>query len=97
MNSPILKLALQNFKWTVNEVFAISATSSTYTIMYPTSTHKKWVINMHVPYKNGFNMGEMMTGVKKYSDKYVCEKIRGVSETISLHWQGNDTRRMGPM
>jgi len=35
----------------------MTATSSTYTIMYPTSTHKKWAINMYVGYKNGFHMG----------------------------------------
>jgi len=35
--------------------------------MYPISTLKKWVINMHVAYKNGFNMKEIKTGVNKYS------------------------------
>jgi len=45
----------------------MTATSSTYTVMYPTSTLKKWVINIYVAYKNGFNMGEIMSGVNKYS------------------------------
>ena len=45
----------------------MTATSSTYTIMYPTSTLKKWIINMYVAYKNGFNMGEIMSDINKYS------------------------------
>ena len=35
--------------------------------MYPTSTLKKWVINKDVAYKNGFNMGQIMSDVNKYS------------------------------
>jgi len=45
----------------------MTATSSTYTIMYPTSTLKNWAINMYVAYKNGFHMGEIMSDVNKYS------------------------------
>jgi len=45
----------------------MTATSSIYTIMYPTSTLKKWVINTYVAYKNGFNIEEIIRGVNKYS------------------------------
>jgi hypothetical protein len=44
-----------------------TATSSTYTIMYPFSTFKKWVINMCVAYKNCFNIGEIIRGINNYS------------------------------
>jgi len=56
-----------NYLWTSTSEFQVgsfwsvcnmTATSSTYTFMYPTSILKKWVINMYVAYKNVFNMGK---------------------------------------
>jgi hypothetical protein len=43
-----------------------TATFSTYTIMYPISTLKKWVIKNYVAYKKSFYTGEIMRVVKKY-------------------------------
>ena len=68
VNSPILKVPLQISSGQFLKCLQYkTATSSTYTIKYPTSTLKKWVINMYVAYKNGFHMGEIISSVNKYS------------------------------
>ena len=72
-------LLMMWYGWLLKCLQYKTATSNTYTIMYPISTLEKWVINTYVFYKKCLYMGEKMRGVKKYS--------RTTMTTISGHMQ----------
>jgi hypothetical protein len=57
--------------------------SSTYSIMYPISTHKKWVINTYLAYKNISTWGEKVRGFNKYN-KLQCLLFQDTCNTCVL-------------